>query len=212
MSGPTLVLGSGASERVVPDVVSLLDGYTTDDGTRYLDFVPSVPSSVLVPEDLAVTILINSRVAPPAFKSIQDRGPSVFLGGLPPCALEDSTADERRQVAELVGVIARWPGFACSVATKVLHKKRPDLIPILDNQAIFGAYLCSSWPGERASQQSVYSTSRIVSALDAIWADLVRSENQEAWSTLHALRPTRTRIQLFDMVWWTYFRQLQPVR
>ena len=29
---------------------------------------------MLVPEELAVTILINSRVGPAAFKSVQDRG------------------------------------------------------------------------------------------------------------------------------------------
>jgi hypothetical protein len=33
-----------------------------------------------------------------------------------------------------------WPGFGASVATKTLHKKRPALIPVLDNMAIFGAY------------------------------------------------------------------------
>jgi putative NADH-flavin reductase len=32
------------------------------------------------------------------------------------------------------------------VATKVLHKKRPKLKPILDNEAIFGAYMNPKWP------------------------------------------------------------------
>ena len=41
--------------------------------------------------------------------------------------------------------MAQWPGFAASVATKVLHKKRPGLIPVLDNQA-FGAYMNPNWP------------------------------------------------------------------
>jgi hypothetical protein len=33
----------------------------------------------------------------------------------------------------------RVAGFPRSVATEVLDKKRPALIPILDNEAIFGA-------------------------------------------------------------------------
>ena len=33
-----------------------------------------------------------------------------------------------------------WPWVGASLATKTLHKKRPALIPVLDNMAIFGAY------------------------------------------------------------------------
>ena len=48
------------------------------------------------------------------------------------------TPDEDRQaIADLIATVASWPEFAASVATKILHKKRPDLIPILDNEAIF---------------------------------------------------------------------------
>jgi hypothetical protein len=38
-----------------------------------------------------------------------------------------------------VAAVARWSGFGTSTASKVLHTKRPALVPILDNQAIFGA-------------------------------------------------------------------------
>ena len=41
------------------------------------------PADRLVPEDLAVTILINSRVAGTAFKAVQDRGDALDLAGLP---------------------------------------------------------------------------------------------------------------------------------
>ena len=42
-------------------------------------------------------------------------------------------------MAAVIAHIANWPGFGASLATKVLHKRFPALIPILDNQAIFGA-------------------------------------------------------------------------
>ena len=197
--------------RVVRDAGTLLEAYRTDDGNRYLDFVLTSPADWLVPEDLAATVLINSRVRGPAFKSIQDRGPSLDLSSLPVDPLEETSGGERSQVAELVGTVARWPGFACSVATKVLHKKRPGLIPILDNQAIFGAYLNPAWPGVPSGRQSVYSTARILAAVEAIHADLVRPANQPTWASLQERRPERTRVQLFDMVWWSYFRRLEPI-
>src|SRR5919201_822102 len=111
------------------------------------------------------------------------------------------------RVAELVAALARWSGFGISTATKVLHKKRPALIPILDNQAIFGAYLDERWPGHPSSQESVYSTQLVGAALD-----LTRPENEHSWDCLARLEPSRSRIELFDMVWWMYFRELEPVQ
>jgi hypothetical protein len=176
--------------------------YRTDDGLRYLDYRPLTPSDRMVPEDLAVTILINSRVAGKTFKAVQDHGGDVRLDALPGCALEDSDEGQRQAVSDVICTVIAWPGFAASVATKVLHKKRPALIPILDNEAIFGAYMSPTWPDQRASMDSVYSPSRIREALDWIWFDLTRPENRDAWPALARAQPARTRIELFDMAWW----------
>lgn len=53
---------------------------------------------------------------------------------------------------------------------------------------------------------------RIREAIERICVDLTRSENASVWAALHAEQPARMRIELFDMVWWSYFRQLEPVR
>ena len=126
-----------------------------------------------MPEDLAVTILINSRVGPAAFKSAQDHGAELDLAKLPDMPLEETSVDMRGQVARLIADVARWDGFAASVATKVLHKKRPRLVPILDNQAIFGAYMNPHWPGQRSATDSIYAEARIRDALEWISADLL---------------------------------------
>lgn len=186
--------------------------YRTDDGLRYLDYKPATDPNRLMPEDLAVTILINSRVAGRAFKSVQDHGDSLGLSELPDIPLEKSTPSDRDRVADLVAQMAQWDGFAASVTTKILHKKRPNLIPILDNEAIFGAYMNPRWPEQRASQDSVYAKSRIREALEWIAFDLTRSENEDSWEQLSELEPSRSRIELFDMVWWVHFRDVQPVR
>lgn len=112
----------------------------------------------------------------------------------------------------MIAHVAGWEGFAASVATKVLHKKRPRLIPILDNQAIFGAYMNPHWPEQRSSTESVYAEARIRDALEWISVGLTRQENTDAWNAVSAIEPTRSRIELFDMVRWEHFRRLKPLR
>jgi hypothetical protein len=206
-----LVLGAGHLDRVLEDAEDLLVSYRTDDGLRYLDYQPSTDPNRLMPEDLAVTILINSRIKASAFKSTQDKGAALPLEKLPMAALEETTPTERDQVADLIAEVAGWDGLAASVATKILHKKRPKLIPILDNQAIFGAYMNPRWPEQRALQQSVYARSRIREALEWIATDLTRPENTTTWERLAEAEPKRSKIELFDMVWWAHFRRMQPV-
>ena len=51
--------------------------------------------------------------------------------------------------------------------------------------------------------------------LDAIYRDLVRPENESTWEVLATLARDRhgkdpTRIELFAMVWWRYFRDCEP--
>ncbi len=215
MTGPPIPVGTdGLQNRIRASahagVEALVDAYRTDDGLRYLDYRPLTPPDRLVPEDLAVTILINSRVAGPAFKAVQDHG-QVALESLPDCALEDANEEQRQAVCDIICTVVAWPGFAASVATKVLHKKRPGLIPILDNEAIFGACMSATWPERRASMDRIYAPSRIREALNWIWFDLNRSENENVWPALSRSHPNRTRIELFDMAWWMHFRSVQPV-
>ena len=139
-------------------------------------------------------------------------GARLDLSTLPACALESSDADVRQRVAELVATVAHWRGFGTSAATEVLHKKRPALIPILDNPATFGACLDPRWPGRPSGQDSVYAVNVVRAALDHLVIDLTRPENLATWQALPAMEPARSRIELFDMVWWMYFRELEPVQ
>lgn len=36
-------------------------------------------------------------------------------------------------------------------------------------------------------------------------------ENANTWPRLEEIEPARSRTELFDMVWWMYFRKLEPV-
>jgi len=44
---------------------------------------------------------------------------------------------------------------------RLVHRKLRELIPILDNEAILGAYMNPIWPERRASIGHVYSPIRI---------------------------------------------------
>ena len=208
----TLIVGAGKIDRVILDAGELLKQYRNDIGCYYQDYRSVTSADKVVPEDLAVTLLVNSQVGWRAFHSLMEHADEIDLSQLPQKPLEQTSDEERRQVAALIGKVAQLPGFAASVSTKVLHKKRPDLIPILDNQAIFGAYMNPNWPEKPAQSDSIKNEVWICSALDWIAFDLNRSENKTVWSELLLIEPGRTRIQLFDSVWWMYFRNVQPVQ
>lgn len=189
------------TDRVLADVELLLDRFLADPaetGTAYLDYVPTTSPDRLVPEDLAVTLLMNSYATGATFLSIQENAAAIEerLARLPGTALEESSPELRERVVELVSVVARWPYVKVPVATKLLHKKRPALIPVLDNRAIFGALLWPAWePPERESRADSVDGSdvaRIAAALDAIYRDLVRPENESTWEVLASSRATGT--------------------
>ena len=160
-----LILGAGQPDRTVSDADVLLGQHPAEDGLRYLNWQPSTDPNHLSPEDLAGTILINSRAGPAAFRSAQNHGHVLDIEKLPDVPLEETSAGERAQVASFIAAVTGWEGFAASVATKLLHKKRPKLIPILDNEAIFGAYMNPKWPEKLASTDSVYAKARIARRL-----------------------------------------------
>jgi hypothetical protein len=206
-----LTLGASQIDRIIPNADVLLLKYRDDSGYLYLDYKPITSADKVVPEDLAVTLLMNSQVGAKAFQSLVQMGGTISLDHLPDKPLEETSALEREQIAALICKLAQFPGFAASVATKLLHKKRPSLIPILDNQAIFGAYMYPAWPQKPARVDSIKDHGKIRAALDWIAFDVNRPENRAAWVELESIEPSRTRIELFDCVWWMYFREFQPV-
>jgi hypothetical protein len=146
MTTVRLVLGAGETDRTIENADALLRQYRQDTGCYYLDHQPITPQDRLAPEDLAVTLLLNSQAGWRAFRSLQLHCTTINLKSLPSKPLEQTTLEERCQIKDIIVKMEGWPGFAASMATKVLHKKRPELIPILDNQAIFGAYMNPHWP------------------------------------------------------------------
>jgi uncharacterized protein DUF6308 len=128
-----LIFGAGRIDRRVADVEDLLRDWREkekDWGQLYLEYEPITPKDRLLVEDLAVTMLINSRVAARAATSVYRNGAALDLGSLPDKALEETTNEDREFVASVIGTMTSWPWVGASLATKTLHKKRPALIPV----------------------------------------------------------------------------------
>lgn len=68
------------------------------------------------------------------------------------------------------------------------------------------------WPATKARQDSIKDQWRIEQALEWITIDLIREENAAVWSQLKSIEPHRTLIEIFDSVWWMYFRKLEPLK
>jgi len=126
-----LIYGAGKLDRRVEGVEKLLHEWRmreADWGQLYLEFQPATPKDVLLVEDLAATMLINSRVAGQAAAAVYRNGSTLDLASWPDKPLEQTNADERRGLAELIGTMTTWPWVGASLATKTLHKKRPRLV------------------------------------------------------------------------------------
>jgi hypothetical protein len=210
-----LILG-GAREHRLVDSEELLEAFRSDPGYPHYTHVPTTPTDTLVPEDLAVSLALNSNAKGVTFVSMMRRSAEANLALLPTNALAETTREEREHLANFLAAICRWPAFGASMATKVLHKKRRALIPVLDNAAIFGTYMNPDWPDSPATKskayvESVKDAASIREALDAIVRDLARPQNRPAWVELARLQSDRTLIEIFDMVWWVYFRRHEPV-
>src|SRR5690242_151535 len=106
-----LTYGAGKLDRRVDDVEGLLAEWRVREaswGQLYLEHRPTTPPDRLLLDDLAVTMLINSRVAGQAAAAVLRHGASLDLQSLPDKPLEQTTASEREQLSELIATMTSW--------------------------------------------------------------------------------------------------------
>lgn len=166
--------------------------------------------------DVATSLLMNSQAIAYTVRTIVNHGAawSELLREIPAgVQLQDEAAPIYFEaVAGLIEAMtaegrARTPlkpdglrtDIGVSRATKIAHKKRPGLIPVLDNEAIFVLF-CD--PPVQDPDWASRCRSHVVAALTQIRAALCLEENQPAWSALVEVEPNWSRIDHFDAVWW----------
>jgi hypothetical protein len=141
----TLRLCAGTLEVDHPDQV-LLDYLDVRNGYAYpaYDRLITNGSSDLVDGDLLAPALMGVHIDAGRFALLREMLPALeAVAELPDVALQDADDDHVYCVAGLFGILdePRYAGRGIrgTVVSKILHRKRPDLVPIYDSR-IFEAY------------------------------------------------------------------------
>ena len=128
-----------------PDQV-LLDYLDVRNGYAYpsYDRLVTNGSAELVDGDLLAPALMGAHVDTGRFSLLREMLPALeAVADLPAVALQDADDDHVLCVAGLFGILdePRYAGRGIrgTIVSKVLHRKRPDLVPIYDSR-IFEAY------------------------------------------------------------------------
>ena len=96
-------------------------------------------SPTLVTGDLLAPTLLEAHVDSARFGVLAEMLPQLAgIGALPPRSLAEATDDDIAAVAALFAVLDtdryRRRGVRGTVLSKVLHRKRPDLVPLYDSR------------------------------------------------------------------------------
>ena len=141
----TMTLCAGTLEVEHPDQV-LLDYLDVRNGYAYpaYDTLETNSSASLVDGDLLAPMLLGADVDAGRFALLREMLPALeVVADLPEVALQDADDDHVLCVAGLFGILdePRYAGRGIrgTIVSKVLHRKRPELVPIYDSR-IFAAY------------------------------------------------------------------------
>jgi len=179
-------------------------------GPSYYRYVPVTPADELSLEDLALCVLLEGQPSSGAARELAELAAADRdLSGVPTTELHLTSDVERGRIIDTVMRVVQLKGFASSLATKLLHKKRPRTIPILDNEAIYGTMLSGTWrAGDRPTRGgSVTARSRIEEALGRIFEVVADEQNAATFRALEAEHSGLSRIQILDKAWWGFVRQ-----
>ena len=203
---PTLRLCNGTLEVEQPDQV-LLDHLDTRNSWSFpaYDRLVTNGSATLVDGDLLAPVLIGTAVDRDRFLLLRELMPRIAgVADLPPVALQDADDDALAQVAALFSVLDDAPyagrGVRGTILSKVLHRKRPDLVPLYDSR-IFESYTA---PGaiERSSHRSWEASMTLL--LRQMRADL--QAEAEAFDALERVARQAgaelTRLRILDVLVW----------
>jgi hypothetical protein len=122
----------------IPDVDAVLD-YAVDN-YAYFDAVPVAQDSSIIVQDIALSIMVNSRISGNTAAPIFDgRGPIEASLASIPAGLDLVDVWEPAQetwfdpLISAVECLDKIERVGLGIATKVLHKKRPGLVPMFDS-------------------------------------------------------------------------------
>lgn len=131
----------------IEDGESLLLGYL-DPASGYAwpsyDTLVTNGSTELVGADLLAPVLLGAHIDVPRYRLLVDLLPELAaVEKLPAVSLQEASDADIDEVAALFAVVDREAyrrkGVKGTILSKVLHRKRPDLVPLYDSR-IYAAY------------------------------------------------------------------------
>lgn len=159
----------------------------------------------LVDADLLAPTLLGAPVDRARFRVLRDMLPQLrAVADLPPVALQDAGDADIEQVAALFDVLDtqryRRAGVRGTVVAKVLHRKRPDLVPLYDSR-IFEAYTLAAVRRVREQTWAAF----LVELCAAMRHDLRREATRfaELEEQCIDLGAPLTRLRILDILVWT---------
>ncbi|MEJ7792408.1 MAG: DUF6308 family protein [Gaiellaceae bacterium] len=178
-----LILRNGA--RIENVLESALEFIERDSSYRSYDLAAVAQDDVLIEADIRVANAMIARMSPRVIAGIHARAPIVnaALTQIPTSASLVAPADEIpwSQLENLMRAMQGIPEVKLARQTKVLHKKRPALIPILDS--VLEKYLRQVDGMRRTGDEAQYAV------------ELIRSYKRELDAALPALQALRGELQ-----------------
>jgi hypothetical protein len=206
---PPLILRNGTRiENVLDTALEFVD---QDGSYRSYDLAPVKQDNVLTEADIRVANAMIARMSPRVIAGIYARAPVInaALAKIPASATLTAPADAIpwERLKELIQAMQGIPEVKLARQTKVLHKKRPALIPILDS--VLETYLRRVDRLRRTSDP----------AHDTV--ELIRSYKRELEATLEPLGALQielrrrdidlTECRLLDLFLWGYSGTYTPL-
>jgi hypothetical protein len=201
-----LILPSGLQ---IETPLSRLRRFCAEEYAFYDAVVDDDPAHV-TPVDVAITIAVNSFVnTATRLREIQRGMAAACDAILPTIPTEATLGDDAAAVDQLSALLeaaVSVRGVLVPVATKVLHRKRPSLVPMLD-QVILDHYLDATGrtPWKAATKDKRRAAQAAMLAVDALSADLhaARHEFDRVANAVAADGYALTRLRVLDILVWT---------
>lgn len=206
---PPIVLRNGT--RIEDALDTALEFVEHDGSYQSYDLAPVEQDDVLTESDIRVANAMIARMSPRVIADIYARAPVInaALAQVPPSASLAGAEDAIpwRALEELMRAMDGIPEVRLARQTKVLHKKRPALIPILDS--VLETYL-RRVDGVRRTGDA---------ARDAV--ELIRSYKRELDANLLAIQTLQqelrrrgidlTECRLLDLFLWAFSGTYTPL-
>lgn len=206
----------GALRIPVPEATRAVADYTSDSSAYawpyYDHLVTGTGSTEISDADLLAPALLNAAPRIAGFAGLQKKSTRsrlerglVRLGDAP--ALTQATDEDIRAIGDLYSVLddPGVPYIQGTTLSKVLHRKRPDLIPLYDREVRRAYRTDPTVLGKRP--RGGWTWAEFMSLLaSAMRRDLGREP--ETWVSLTALVPdgSLTPLRALDILAWTFAR------